>query len=364
MDANELSRGISRDAKSRRAYDGFLGTANWSIDRLAQQLVEYFCEEGNIGNEDDCLVHIDDTFVPKTGDATDGVGRFRNPCTGDLEWGNVFVTSCLQVGETYVPYRTRMYLNKQAAGALDEPFKKKTDIALSEIVKPLQLPVGAALTVVFDSAYYRSDIVTSIKAQGYDVICRLKSDKHVKWPTAVGTRRVDAFASTLAYEPTTITVRGTEKTYQVASELIDIEDIGAVKLVVSKTDETCRYYLSTDLGGGAAEILEAAEDRWNIETLHQESDAKFGFKQYQLRRKQTIERFLHLGFVAWTLVVLIPPSEPPVEDDRGGLRVRLNHARAAYLIETLIGLIEEFDVSVSLRERRVKVREFVTHWLV
>lgn len=187
-----LSGRISRgDAKSRRAYNDFLGTANWSIDRLAQQLVDYVCEERDIGNGEEVLLHVDDTFVPKTGDATDGVGRFRNPCTGEIEWGNVFVTSCLQVGETYVPYRGRMYLKERTAADLDEPFKNKLDIALEEIITPLQLPTGAALTVVFDAAYYRSDIVTSIQAQGYDVICRLASDKHVKRPDAVGTRRVD-----------------------------------------------------------------------------------------------------------------------------------------------------------------------------
>jgi SRSO17 transposase len=162
-----LTSEISRQhAKSRRAYDDFLGTANWPLDRLAQQLVEYFCEECDIGDGDELLLHIDDTFVAKTGDATDGVGRFRNPCTGKIEWGNVFVTSCLQAGETVVPYRARMYLAEQAAADLDEPFKKKTDIALEEIIRPLQLPVGAALTVVFDSAYYRSDIITAIQQQG------------------------------------------------------------------------------------------------------------------------------------------------------------------------------------------------------
>jgi hypothetical protein len=357
---DEISRA---DAKSRRAYDDFLGTANWSIECLAQQLVEYFCDELGIDAGDECLLHIDDTFVAKTGDATDGVGRFRNPCTGEIEWGNVFVTSCLQVGETVVPYRVRMYLAEQAAADRDEPFKKKTDIALEEIITPLQLPVGAALTVVFDSAYYRSDIITSIQRQGYDVICRLKSDKHVRELETVGTLRVDALASTLAYEPTTITVRGREKTYHVASDIVVIEDVGRVKLVVSKTDETCRYYLCTDLGRSPAEILTNAEARWNIETVHEESNAKFGFKQYQLRRKQAIERFLHLGFVAWTLVTLTETPRTPVEDDRGGLGVRLDQAKVAYLVETLIGFVEDLDRPLSLRERRRQTREFVLRCL-
>ena len=84
-----------------------------------------------------------------------------------------------------------------------------------------------------------------------------------------------------------------------ASEIVEIEGAGRVKIVASKTaDGTTRYYLSTDLGRSAAEILELVEDRWNIETIHQESNAKFGFKQYQVERKQSIERYLQLVFLA------------------------------------------------------------------
>jgi hypothetical protein len=133
--------------------------------------------------------------------------------------------------------------------------------------------------------------------------------------------------------------------------------------VVSETDETRRYYLCTDLGRRPAQILTDAEARWNIETVHEESNAKFGFKQYQLRRKQAIERFLHLGFVAWALVTLTETLRTPVEDDRGGLGVRLDQTKVAYLVETLIGFVEELDRPLSLRERRRQTREFVIHCL-
>ena len=93
-------------------------------------------------------------------------------------------------------------------------------------------------------------------------------------------QRVDVFASTLEYEQTTITVRGEKKTYHVASEIVEIEGVSPVKIVASKTDDgTTRYYLSMDLGRSAAEILELVEYRWNIETLHQQSDEKSGFKR-------------------------------------------------------------------------------------
>jgi SRSO17 transposase len=123
-----LARGISRpgeDAKSRRAYDYFFGGADWSPTDLAQCNAEYVLDQLQVGAGDDVLLHIDDTFVPKTGDATDGAARLYNPVAGETELGNKIVTSSLQVGDVYVPYRARMYVPEDLAPDFDEPFKKK-----------------------------------------------------------------------------------------------------------------------------------------------------------------------------------------------------------------------------------------------
>jgi len=303
---SELSQGISRpNAKSDRTYRYFLGGADWSATDLAHRQTECFFEQLDVGSEDEILLHVDDTFVGKTGDATDGVAELYNPATGEVEQGNKFVTSCLQVGDVYVPYLARMYIPEELAPNFQQPFKKKTEIAVEKIVTPLQIPSGAALTVVFDSAYYGGDRVTTIQAQGHDVVCRFKSSYHVSPVGEIWSQRVDAFASDLEYESETITVRGEEKTYDVASEVVEIDGVGQVKIVASKTaDGTTRYYLSTDLDRSAVEILTLVEDRWNIETLHQQSDERFGFKQYQLQRKQAIERYVQIVFLAWTLVTL------------------------------------------------------------
>ena len=233
-----LARGISRpdgNAKSRRAYDYFLSGADWSATDLAQYHAEYVFNQLDVGAGDDVLLHIDDTFAGKTGDATDGVARLYNLVAAETELGNKFVTSCLQIGDVYVPYLAKMYVPEDLAPDFDEPFKKRTEIDVEEIVTPLQLPAGAALTVVFHSAYYGDDRVVVIQSQGHDAVYRLKSDKHVSPQGVVWTQRVDALASTLEYESTTITVRGKEKTYDIASEIVEIEGVGSVKIVASKT---------------------------------------------------------------------------------------------------------------------------------
>ncbi|WP_435080054.1 IS701 family transposase [Halococcus sp. AFM35] len=359
---SELARGISRpdaDAKSSRTYRYFLGDAVWSAIDLAQHQAAYIFDQLDVGAGDEILLHIDDTHVSKTGDATDGVARLYNPVKGETELGNKFVTSCLQVGEIYFPYLARMYIKEELAPDFDEPFKKKTEIAVEKIVTPLQIPSGAALTVVFDSAYYAGDKVKQITNQGYDVVCRYKSSYHVSPVGVVWDLRVDDFASTLEYEDVTITVRGRKKTYSVASEIVEIEGLGRVKSVTSKTDDVTRHYISTDLGRPAAEILELVEHRWNIETVHEESNKQFGFKQYELWGKQGIERYIQLVFLAWTLVTLNEQADVGFWEDGGGLSVRLNHAQADLTAETVFQITEEIDSSLPRAERREAVRERV-----
>jgi hypothetical protein len=44
-----------------------------------------------------------------------------NPVAGETELGNKIVTSSLQVGDVYVPYRARMYVPEGLAPDFDEP---------------------------------------------------------------------------------------------------------------------------------------------------------------------------------------------------------------------------------------------------
>jgi hypothetical protein len=319
-----LTRGISHpDAKSREAYDYFLGDAAWSMSRLAQLLVDYALTQLDVGEGDHILLLIDDTFVGKDedGDATDGVAKLYNPATGQKEWGNKFVTSCLFFGDVYLPYQARMYIPEHLSDEFDEPFKTKLKIALEDIVQPLQLPAGVACTVVHDNAYMAVDEVSDTCGLGYDVVTRLQSDRRIQPPGRFGKRNVEDFAEMLEYDEVTVEVRGKEKTYLVADSPVVIPDLGGVRLFVTKTDEERRFYVSTNLDLSRVEILRCVGQRWNIETLHQEIEDKFGFDQYELERKQAIERFFQLIFVAWTVTVLTSEVDEALWDDHGGLAV-------------------------------------------
>lgn len=70
-----------------------------------------------------------------------------------------------------------MYVSKKLASDFDEPFKKTTEIVVEEIVTPLQPEARAALSAVFDYAYYGDDRVVDVQNIGHNVVYRLKFDK-------------------------------------------------------------------------------------------------------------------------------------------------------------------------------------------
>lgn len=378
-----LARGISlSDAKSREAYEQFLLYATWSSQALAQQILEYILAQRK--STDHLFVHIDDTFVPKDsrGNATDGVAELHNPATGDEEWGNKFVTSCLEIGNVFVPYRLRMYIPKHLSDDFQQPFKTKLEIAIEDILQPLQLPAGVDCTVVADNAYMAADEVSDICRFGYDCVSRLRTDRRVQPPDGFGKRSVSDYAATLEFQEVTVPVRGEETTYLAATSPIFIPELGGAKLVATKTTDgedeqtggnqddgdtdddddeatNIRYYVSTNLDLSVVEILRRAEHRWNIETVHQEADEKFGFKQYELENKKAIERFLQLMCVAWAVTVIASDTDEPLWTDHGRLAVRLDRAKEAYMRETSMLLSEVADPSLPDEERRDRLDEVV-----
>jgi hypothetical protein len=115
---------------------------------------------------------------------------------------------------------------------------------------------------------------------------------------------------------TTVSVRGKKKTYYAFEKKVIIDKVGEVKLVISKRkkDSTAKYIISTNGSLSSKEILSIYEDRWDIETAHREANQKLGFKDYQLRDKHSIERFIQMVFSVWTAILLWEIDNPPHKD--------------------------------------------------
>ena len=134
--------------KSRTAYEYFFNEAKWDEDAVAQCKADLFFKEAGLSSEDKLLLVIDDTYVEKKGDKTDGVGKFFDHAKGRYINGNNFVTSCLQVDDVYIPHKARMYLKEETAEVMEgEVFHTKPEIAYIDLIEPLHVPEGVKLYI-------------------------------------------------------------------------------------------------------------------------------------------------------------------------------------------------------------------------
>jgi hypothetical protein len=301
--------------KARSSYNWFFSDANWDENEVAQRKVDLFIEHLSLKNDDKILLIIDDTYNEKEGTQTDGVGKFYDHSKEAYIWGNNFVTSVVQSKGLFIPHKAKMYVKDEDE---NENFKTKLEIAYEDIIEPLKVPKNIRLYIVFDSWWFSADLFNKCLNLGHDIVCQIKSDKKVGINNIMSCHVKD-MANQIEdkyFIKTTVNVRGKKKTYYTFEKDVILDKIGVVKLVISKRkkDSTTKYIISTNKFLSSKEIISIYEDRWDIETAHRETNQKLGFKDYQLREKHSIERFIQLVFSVWTAILLWELDNPPSKD--------------------------------------------------
>jgi len=205
-----------------------------------------------------------------------------------------------------------MYIKK---GDDNDNFQTKLEIAYDEIIKPLKVPKNLDPYIVFDSWWSSTELINKCQKLGLNVVCQIKSDRKVGINTIMY-YQVRDMANQIEdkyFIKTMINVRGKSKTYYVFEKDVILDNIGVVRLVISKRkkDRTTKYIISTNKNLSSKEIISIYEDRWDIETAHRETNQKLGFKDYQLREKHSIERFIQLVFSVWSAILFWEMDNPP-----------------------------------------------------
>lgn len=303
-----LHESVPKDErKSRTAYEYFFNGAEWDDLEVALRKAEVFYSAAKLRRAGKLFLTIDDTLEEKRAEKTEGVGSFYDHARKDFVWGNNFVTSALQVGEVYMPHIARMYLKASEAQEQGKRFRTKFEIAYEDIIATLRVPEFASVYVLFDSWWYSKEFIIGILALGYHAVGQLKSNSLAALP---GGRvlSVSELAKNLKgrdFKRVSAAVRGRIKHYRVHECIAALEGIGEVKLVISlEGDESPVFLFCTDAELTAKEIISAYENRWNIETAHKEANQKLGFKDYQMRDRRSIERFMQVVFLAWAIMLI------------------------------------------------------------
>jgi hypothetical protein len=334
------------EKKGRSSYNWFITDGDWDEEEIAQRKADLFFEEIGIKSGDRILLIIDDTYNEKKGRHTEGVGKFFDHNKGYI-WGNSFVTSVIQAKGLFIPHKAKMYVKKGEAGS---DFKSKIQIAVNDIINPLKVPIGTKLMVVFDSWWYSAALIKTCRELGYHVTCQIKSDKKILLDSDESPQ-ARSYAKRFEekdFKEMKIKARGKKKFYFIIDQIVGLDKNRQVRLVISKErkDAEPKYYISTDVDLSPKEIISIYEDRWNIETAHREANQKLGFKDYQLRSKHAIERFIQLVFTIWTGILLVEIENPPNGPKKKTLGELVDQVRAESIIDLMVSVMEHFNMPI------------------
>jgi hypothetical protein len=336
----------NKEKKGRSSYNWFFTDGDWDEDEIAQKKADLFFEELHFHEGNRILLIIDDTYNEKKGKHTEGVGRFFDHSKGFI-WGNSIVTSVLQAKGLFIPHIAKIYVKKNDAG---DDFKTKIQIVLEEIITPLKIPPGTKLMVVFDSWWYSAALIKSCRELGHHVTCQIKSDKKILLDNGES-YQVKRYAEQIDeknFKKIEVKARGKKKSYFVVDQIVKLDKTRQVHLVISKQkdDAEPKYYISTDTELTAREILSIYEDRWDIETAHREANQKLGFKDYQLRSKRSIERFMQLVFAIWTGILLVEIESPPTRPKKKTLGEMVDQVKYESFIDLMVYVMEGLNLPI------------------
>jgi hypothetical protein len=336
----------NQEKKGRSSYNWFFTDGDWDEDEIAQRKADLFFEELHLKEGNRILLIIDDTYNEKKGKHTEGVGKFFDHSKGFI-WGNSIVTSVLQSKGLFIPHIAKIYVKKENAGP---DFKTKIQIAVKDIIEPLKVPAGTKLMIVFDSWWYSAVLIKRCRELGHHVTCQIKSDKKILLDNDES-HQVKRYAEQLdskSFRKIEIKARGKKKSYFIVEQMVKLDKTLQARLVISKQKDNAepKYYISTDKELTAKEILSIYEDRWDIETAHREANQKLGFKDYQLRSKRSIERFMQLVFSIWTGILLVEIESPPTGPKKKTLGEMVDQVKYESFIDLMVYVMEGFNLPI------------------
>jgi hypothetical protein len=342
------------DKKNRSSYNWFFNNAKWDEDEIADRKAEMLFKAVGLKKGDQILFIVDDTYEEKKGNATEGVGKFYDHSKGYI-WGNRFITSVIQCKGIFIPHKAKMYIKEEDA----EEFKNGYEIAFDEMIEPLKVPNGVEVMVVFDSWWFSVEFINKCLGRGYHVTGQLKSDKKIYVSSSIGVSKYAKQFESKDYRRIELKIRGKKKKYWIVNRLVEIDGIGKVKLVISKKsfEDEPKYYFSTNIALEGEEILEIYENRWNIETAHRETNQKLGFKDYQMRSKKAIERFIQMVFSMWTIILIIDLEDGFEGCDRVRISEKIEGIKTSCLIDLFKYVLDLFNIPYPEKKMVNKLRE-------
>jgi SRSO17 transposase len=223
---------------------------------------------------------------------------------------------------------------------LHQQFDSKIDLAKVLLAQAIERNISFT-TVLMDSWYLSSELVTFLKEKQKDWVSLLKRNRNLvvhsfQIKDAQGQPivlpgeqiKVEELVPLIpanAYRE--VKLKG--QRYWCFTRTVRISSIGKVRLLLSfDNPELSGNYavlVTNRTDWSALEILSGYLQRWSIETFYRDSKQLLGFGDYRMRTLEAIKAHWCLVFVAYSLLHLacLPPSSPK---SRGKLPTSVNQS--------------------------------------
>lgn len=309
-----------------QAYQGlhhFLAESPWDAAALNRRRVELLQADARTRSRARGVLVLDDSAVPKKGEATEGVKRQDIGQLGKVANGQVFVTSHYAEQDRHWPVDVTPYVpdNWLEGGKADPAFRTKAQLALELVDRAREW--GLSFRAVVADSWYGSNtaFVKGLDQRSLPYVLEVNCSRrvHVRLAGDIASNEHRLIEALSLLEPKDFRpVRlegadGTEREVFVAALVLKIRRLPGRRRVVVVTrcasqpasDEDLRFLLTNvaQLRHDTVGRLYALRN-W-VEVFYREAKDDLGAGQDQVRHLEAIVRHWQLVFVAYSLLVLL-----------------------------------------------------------
>ena len=289
--------------RSLSSFTRFLGKNAWANEYLAETSLRQFFDTLRIRARSVAFLIIDDTIAQKSGKKIPGCSWHKDHAHNRANvFGHQWVLSALVYKDFLLPLWARLYHAKATKGC--GRFRTKIAIA-KNMVRDLKLPLSCKLYVIADSWYWAKELVKVCRSRGYHMISQLKSNSVIVL-NGKRTKLTHLEANPWAYREICLPLYGKKKTIKVAKFIGVIKDLGTVAVVVVKEKRKKPHYLiSTSIHLPAIDVVKYYAKRWKIEQVIKDLKQRLGFRDYQTRNLQAINRHVVLALLSYFVLMVL-----------------------------------------------------------
>lgn len=309
-----------------QGYQGlhhFLAESPWDACALNRRRVELLQGDQRTASRAGGVLLLDDSGVPKKGEATEGVERQYIGQLGKVANGQVFVTSHYADQDRHWPVDVTPYVPAGwlEGGKADPAFRTKIDLAL-ELAERARAWGLRFRAVVADAWYGRNaGFIKGLEQRSLPYVVELESAQRIfarlAGDLSSSEHRLKEVLGLLKpkdFRPARLrSADGTEREAFVAALDVKIRKLPGKRRVVVVThrpeapqeDEDLRL-LTTNVAQLRTETVAQlyALRNW-VEVFYREAKDELGAGQYQVRHLEAIVRHWQLVFVAYSLLVML-----------------------------------------------------------